>query len=1153
MIKIREICTTRADKFKFTLFMRLTLFLITLNLSVSAYGYSQSAKVSLKLKNATLKDVFREIEAQTEYIFFYYEGLIDNRKVDVTARNKPVSDVLDDVLKKKNIAYIISDRQISLVKKNREEKEAQRSPAPVVARQRITVKGLVIDESGESLPGVSITVAGGTRGVVTDLDGSFSIEVLPTDRLKFSYLGMQEQTVLISDKRELTIIMVEKADELEEVTVVAFGRQKKESISAAITTVRPSELKIPSSNLTTALAGRMAGLISYQRTGEPGEDDASFFIRGVTTLTYGAGPLILIDGVEMTSSDLARLQTDDIASFSIMKDAAATALYGARGGNGVIMVTTKEGKEGKASISFRYETSLSSPTRHIDLADPVTYMRLNNEAVLTRDPMQSTPYSIEKIESTERGVNPMVYPANDWYDILFKKQAINQRFNFNVSGGGTVARYYIAATFNQDNGVIKTANESKNDIDLKRYLLRSNVNINVTKTTEAIVRLHGTFDDYSGPLDSGSDLYSKVVRSDPVAFPAYFIPDATFQHKKHILFGNTDRGQFINPYADMVKGHKEYSKSLMMAQFELKQDLNFITEGLNLRGLFSTNRYAYFDLQRYYNPYYYTINMYDKIRDEYLLTALNPTAGSEWLRYYEGEKEISTTVYFESALNYNRTFNEKHGVSGLLVFNIRNYLKGNAGSLLLSLPKRNTGLSGRFTYGYDSRYFLEANFGYNGSERFARNHRFGFFPSAGVGWLITNEPFWETTGDNVRKTVSNLKLKATYGLVGNDAIGDENDRFFYQSEVNVDNPDRAYTWGESFGYTVNGVSISRYANSLITWEIAQKMNLGLELGLFGKIDVMADFYTESRKNILQTRSDIPSTMGLLVTPQANIGKASGKGVDLSVDLNHYFNKDFWVTGRFNYTYAKSKWEVYEEPDNSLTPWLSHVGIPVNQTWGYVAERLFVDEKDVMNSPAQSFGNYMGGDIKYKDINGDDRITSLDRVPIGYPTTPEVIYGFGLSAGYKEFDFSFFFQGLGRESFWINARKTSPFLDTDDNGSVTSKNALLKVYADDHWSEDDRNVQALWPRLTASLLENNTQTSTWFMRDGSFLRLKSLEFGYTIPTRLQKKLYVSNLRLYFSGTNLLTFSKFKLWDPEMAGDGMKYPIQRVLNAGVQLSF
>lgn len=1031
------------------------------------------------------------------------------------------------------------------------------APASIVQQtpKEIEVKGKVLDELGDPLPGVNIVVVGSPRGVTTDIDGSFIIKVLSTDQLRFSYLGMQDQVVAVDGKRELMVVLKEKTDELEEVTIVAFGKQKKESVMAAITTVRPSDLKVPSSNLTTALAGRMAGLISYQRSGEPGEDDASFFVRGVTTLTYGAGPLILIDGVEMSSTDLARLQTDDIASFSIMKDAAATALYGARGGNGVIMVTTKEGREGKANLSFRYETSLSAPTKKIELADPITYMRLNNEAVLTRNPMQIVPYSMEKIESTERGLNPMVYPANDWYDIMFKDYSINHRFNFNVSGGGKVARYYIAASYSQDGGVLKTVNNSQNGIDLKRYMLRTNVNINVTKTTEAIVRLHGAFDDYKGPLDSGSDLYSKVMRSDPVAFPAYFAPDALHQHKNHVLFGNTDQGQYINPYADMVKGHKEYSKSTMMAQFELKQNLEFLTEGLNARALFSTNRASYFDVQRFYNPFYYAVGMYDKMKDEYMLNALNPETGTEWLDYKEGKKEISTSTYFEAAINYDRVFGEKHGVSGLLVYNMRNYLKGNAGSLILSLPQRNLGLSGRFTYNYDMRYFLEANFGYNGSERFAKNHRYGFFPSVGAGWVVTNEPFWQSLNSSLRNAVTNLKLKATYGLVGNDAIGKEEDRFFYQSNVNLDNKDRAYTWGENFYYTVNGVSISRYANPAITWEIARKMNLGIELSLFGKIDILADFYTESRKNILQTRTDIPATMGLLpdLTPQANVGKASGKGMDISVDVNHYFNKDFWLTGRFNFTYATSKWEIYEEPDNSLTPWLSRVNTPVNQMWGYVAERLFVDEQDVINSPTQSFGNYMGGDIKYRDINGDDKITELDKVPIGYPTTPEIIYGFGLSTGYKNFDFSFFFQGLGRESFWIDAYKTSPFLDTDDDNGVVSKNALLKVYADNHWSEDNRNVQALWPRLTTTQLKNNTETSTWFMRDGSFLRLKSLEFGYTVPDKLLRKLYVSNLRLYLSGTNLLTFSKFKLWDPEMAGEGMKYPIQRVVNLGIQLSF
>ena len=1138
--------------------MRITLFLLFFGIlfSQAATGYSQGVEVILDLKSASIKQICEEIEKKSDFRFIFAGNANKSihKKVEITTNSQNIEKILDNILSDTDLIYNILDNQI-VVYRNKEKdtsKEIEKSMSELAVQQQNIVKGYVTDSQGQPLPGVTIIIEGTTRGVITDIDGTYSINAKPADKLIFSFVGMENQIVDVNSRTIINVVMSEKVDELEEVTIVAFGKQKKESVTASITTVRPEELKVPSSNLTTALAGRMSGLISYQRSGEPGEDDASFFIRGVTTLQYGAGPLILIDGVEMSSSDLARLQPDDIASFSIMKDAAATALYGARGGNGVIMVTTKEGKEGKASVSFRYETSISSPTKQIELADPVTYMRLNNEAVLTRNPMQSVPYSMEKIESTERGLNPLVYPANNWYDILFKNQAVNNRFNFNVSGGGKVARYYVAATYNQDNGVIKTVRESKNNIDLKRYLLRSNVNINITESTEAIIRLHGTFDDYYGPLDTGSGLYSKVMRSDPVAFPAYYTPDDAHRHKKHILFGNMDQGQYINPYADMVKGHREYSQSTMMAQFELRQNLDFITKGLGVRGMFNTKRYSFFDVNRYYNPFYYSISFYDKIRDEYLLTPLNPEKGSEWLSYNEGDKQVNTVTYFEGMADYNRTLG-KHGLSGLMVFQMRNRLEGNAGSLLLSLPSRNIGLSGRFTYNYGLRYFTEFNFGYNGSEKFAKKDRFGFFPSFGAGWLITNEPFWEDSKNWFTHTISNLKLKATYGFVGNDAIGEAEDRFFYQSEVNVNDSGRSYTWGENFNHTVNGVSINRYANNLITWEVASKLNLGVELGLWGKIDIIADVYKENRTNILQSRTNIPATMGLAVTPRANVAEASGKGIDLSIDLNHSFNPNFWVTGRFNFTYATSEWKLYEEPDNSLTPWLSHIGMPINQQWGYVAERLFVDERDVYNSPVQSFGQYMGGDIKYRDINGDDKITELDMVPIGYPTTPEIIYGFGLSTGYKGFDFSFFFQGMGRESFWINPTSTSPFLDTDGNGDINSKNALLKVYADNHWSEDNRNVQALWPRLTATLLQNNTQTSTWFMRDGSFLRLKSLELGYQIPKKLTNRAHISNLRIYLSGTNLLTFSKFKLWDPEMAGNGLGYPIQKVVNCGVQLSF
>ncbi len=1022
----------------------------------------------------------------------------------------------------------------------------------VSTMQEKLVKGVITDDSGHPLPGATVTIEGTTRGVITDLDGSYSIQVHSGEKLLVSFIGYDNEIISITAQREINIVLKEKTEELESVTVVAFGKQKKESVLAAITTVDTKDLKVPSSNLTTALAGRMSGLISYQRSGEPGEDDASFFVRGVTSFTYARGPLILIDGIEMSSTDLARIQPDDIASFSIMKDAAATALYGARGANGVIMVTTKEGKEGKAQISFRYETSFSAPTKKVELADPITYMKLNNEAVLTRNSFVSIPYSLEKIENTEKGTNPYAYPATDWYDVLFKNFTINHRANFNVSGGGKVARYYIAGTYNQDRGILNVdnLNNFNNNINLRKYLLRSNVNINVTPTTEVIVRLHGTFDDYTGPIDGGTALYQKVMRADPVLFPPFYPHDESTKHIQHTLFGNYDQGQYINPYADMVKGYKDYTKSMMMAQFEVKQKLDFITEGLNIRGLFSTNRYSYFDVSRFYKPSYYNISGYDKYMNTYTLYNINPAEGEDFLDYDEGEKQVTSTTYAEMAINYDHTFSKKHGVSGLVVSTIRNYLKANAGTLALSLPSRNMGVSGRFTYSYDNRYFAEFNFGYNGSERFARKYRFGFFPSAGIAWFVSNEPFWT---DNIEKTISKLKIKATYGLVGNDAIGSETDRFFYLSDVNMKATNKSYTFGDRFGYTVNGVAINRYENQDITWETSKKLNVGVELGLFDDLEIQIDLYNEHRTDILMERADIPVTMGLQASPQSNIGEALGNGIDFSVDYNRSINQNLWFTARANFTYTKSEYKVYEEVDNTQTPWLSKIGQPISQEFGYVAERLFVDESEVSNSPAQTFGEYAGGDVKYKDINKDGKISSLDIVPIGYPTQPEIIYGFGFSGGYRNFDLSMFFQGLARESFWIDATNTSPFLDTDGVDGTVSKNALLQVYADNHWSEEDRDLYALWPRLSDRQIANNTQRNTWFMRDGSFLRLKSVELGYTLPERYLQRIHVKSLRFYLSGTNLLTFSEFDLWDPEMGGNGLGYPIQKVYNVGVQLSF
>ena len=1012
------------------------------------------------------------------------------------------------------------------------------------AAQTKTVKGVVYEEeTGEPMPGATVSLEGTKTGAVTGLDGTFTLSgVKSSDNLKFEFFGKEPVVVRVGELTNIIVKLRDSADQLEEAVAVAFGKQRKESVIGSVTAIDVQTLKVPSSNLTTALAGNVAGLISYQRTGEPGQDNADFFVRGITTFGANTSPLILIDNIELTSTDLARLQPDDIASFSIMKDATATALYGARGANGVIFVTTKRGSEGPATIFARVETSISQPTSKVQLADGVTYMKSYNEAISTRDPLGDLMYSYDKIEQTGKpGANRYIYPLNDWYSMLFKDSAMSYRANVSARGGGSVATYYVSGAYTQDTGVLNVdkRNSFNNNIDQKTYTLRSNVDINVTKTTKLAVRLTGNFTDYTGPLNGGSDVYKLVVHSDPVLFPAYYPLDDDHVGIKHIMFGNYGDGSYINPYASLVKGYKDYQRSQMIAAVELDQDLKFITKGLKFNALFNLTRLSDYTVYRQFSPYWYTLDNYDSYTGEYHVLRINDT-GTDYLQYSEGKKNIINTMYFDARLNYARDFGRSE-VTGLLVLQAREKVEANAGSLQLSLPSRNAGLSGRFTYGFDKKYFAEFNFGYNGSERFSAANRWGFFPSFGLAWVVSNEKWFE----NAKKTISNLKLRASYGLVGNDAIGETDDRFYYLSEMNMSSSSRTGYFGELRGHSYSGIDVKRYANEAITWEKSYKTNFAVELGLFKKLDIIAEYFTERREDIYMHRADIPSTMGLQATVSANIGQATAQGVDIQADYKQSWNKDFWTSARANFTYSTSQYLVYEEPTYAES-YRQHVGHSLKQTWGYIAERLFIDDEETANSPSQqSFGSqYGGGDIKYTDVNGDGVITEADRVPIGYPTTPEIIYGFGTSVGYKGFDFSLFFQGLANESFWIDAADTAPFY---------SNTQLLKAYSDSHWSEDNRDIYALWPRYSAYLNRNNTAVSTWWMRDGSFLRLKQLEFGYTLPAKFTKKARMESLRLYFQGNNLFCWSKFDLWDPEMGGDGLKYPLQRTFNIGLNVTF
>ncbi|MDR2472287.1 MAG: TonB-dependent receptor [Tannerella sp.] len=1019
------------------------------------------------------------------------------------------------------------------------------------------VAGKVVDNFTSPLPGVMVLVRGTTSGTTTDENGDFSITV-PNDtcHLRFSYIGFQPQEIKVGKQQVISVTMLEQTQELGEVVVAAFGIQKKESVVASITTVETKDLRIASSNLTASFAGKIPGLISFQTTGEPGRDNAQFFVRGVTTFGYKSDPLILIDGFEASTDDLSRLQPDDIEAFSILKDASATVLYGARGANGIISVTTKSGQLGeKIKISTRFDVNVSSPTSMLELLDGVSYMRLYNDARLSRhndqmsdykdDPSLITPmgnwYSEEKIQATMNGVNQMVYPNVNWYDMLMKNSTVNTKFNINLSGGGQVATYYVAAGIDHETGLLKVddqdyQNNFNSNIDIKRYNIRSNVIFKLGKTTDLDTRISGRFQKYNAPYRSASEIFNMVMNSNPVEFPAVWTPDEQHIDTRNTMFGMVDPAM-VNPFAEMVRGYTQTDENTISAQATLKQDLSKLLTNLKVELKASVSTWNSSSQTRFYNPVYYALENYDIQTEKYTLYCLNPNESGR-LGDVTGGRNGETHYYFEGRVNWNNKFGPHNfGLMTVCIAEEKILTNGANGSIYETLPERNLGNSSRFTYDFDSRYFVEASYGYNGSEKFDKSHRFGFFPSFGLGWVISNEPYY---GYGIKDIFDLVKLKFSLGKVGNDAIAGRSGRFFFLSQINGGGG--MYTWGKDYLQRYEGYNVSRYNNPNIQWEVSTITNLGIELGLLKGMNLQVDFFNNIRDKIYWPRNNIPQTMGYETSISGNIGKVKSSGVDASIDYKHFFKNDTWLTARVNATYSTNKILRTDEPSYEES-YLYTVGRPIGQQWGYVAERLFVDQLEINHSPSQiAFGNYMRGDIKYTDINKDGVINQNDRIPIGYPTVPQLQYGFGASAGHKKIDFSFFFQGNGQTSFFIAPANIAPL--------VGRRNAPA-IIARDSWSETNPDIHAFWPRLAVYQVNNNIQPSTWWLREGGFMRLKTMEIGYS--PGVIKYFGITGGRIYLNGENLFYISSFKLWDPEMGGNGLAYPINRRFNLGIQLTF
>ena len=998
------------------------------------------------------------------------------------------------------------------------------------------VTGIILDETDTGIAGAYVVVKGETRGAMTDDQGRFNISVSPSDVLIASFLGYTDEEVTVGNQTNLTIKLIPQANELEGVVKVAYGTQRKASVIGSISTVDMGVLAQSQGNLSTSLAGKLAGVVAIQKTGEPGAS-ADFWIRGVSTFGANSTPLILVDGVER-SMDM--VDTEDIASLSILKDASATALYGVRGANGIVLITTRRGNESAPQINVKVETGMTSPVKLPEMAGTGEFIDfLNNMYVNSGQDAIFNDYQREMYLS---GADPDLYPSVDWVNEVFKRQAMTTKANVSVTGGTKNVRYYVGGSYYLEDGILNTAANDRYDAQMsyQRFNFRTNVDINLTKSTVLGMNLSTQFTVKNSPAAGLDALLQQTMTMTPTAIPLKY-SDGTLAAVKGAA----------NPYNLLnEKGYSNASSNVAQSTVSLTQDFSeLITEGLNARVAFSFDATNSNTLNRSIMPKTYRAIGRGEPTEENPLGPLQYEVIDDYAGYitlgtsHSGQRYIN----FEGSLNYERQFNYAHRVSAMVLYSMRSLSYTHPSSYIAAFPYKSMGVASRATYSYKDRYFVEFNVGYNGSENFAPGHRFGLFPAVAVGYMISNEPWWEGISD----TINLLKFKASYGKVGNDQIGGSR-RFAYNTTINTGATGAA--WGtvpnsSATGYqTVGGITTDEEGNAFVEWEEATKANAGIELGLFNDLTIQADLFQDYRDGIFLMRQSTPSAVGLQKDQYVNIGEMLNRGFDMSAEYDHTFANGFRVSARANFTFNRNRL-IYNDQPTPVEEYLSQVGFAYGQRKGLISCGLFKDQADIDSWPVQTFGDVQPGDIKYKDINGDGQVDQYDMVAIGYTTIPEINYGFGLSLGYKGFDASVFFSGVDHVSRQIGG---SNLYGASSSPQLTGQ--VFKDVAKNHWTVENPDTNAPYPRLGTTRSNNNVQTSDYWTRDMSFLRLKNAEIGYTLPKRMTKKAGISALRVYVAGTNLLTFSNFKLWDPELdTAYGTRYPITRNVSLGLNINF
>ena len=1034
----------------------------------------------------------------------------------------------------------------------------QAAPAPAEQQQskRVTVTGVVLDDMDIPIAGAYVLVRRSSRGVLTDPDGRFSIDVTPGEWLIFQFLGFEDEEVKIGDQRELVIHMRSQASALDEVTVVAYGTQRKASVIGAISTIDTQALKIPVGQVSSSLAGKMAGLVVLQRTGEPGAG-ADFWIRGISTFgTSNNKPLILVDGIER-SLDL--VDVDDIASFSILKDASATAVYGVKGANGIVIVTTKRGSESAPKVSLKAEFGLTQPVRIPEMANAEQWIDFYN-AVNMDSGATTPPISAIDKERYLTGYDVDLYPNVDWVHTIYKNLADTQRYNVSVSGGTKMVCYYVGGSYYRENSILNSAENKRYDASLNfnRFSFRANTDINITKSTELGLSLSTQYTMRNTPNTSLSDIYTYTLIVSPIAVPLIW-SDGTYSR------GKVGR----NPYNDLNHvGYSANNQITAQSLISLTQHFDDFADwlqGLSMNLKFAWDAWTSTTLTRGIYPNIYYVEPEEGGREKTEDPSLGFPAGDyrnfplikhvaqEGSNYMGLSTGHSSNMSIEgnASINYERLFDAKHRVSGLLLFSIRNYQNNTPASYIYAFPYRYIGLAGRLSYSYADRYFIEGNFGYNGSENFAPAHRFGFFPSIALGYMISNEEFWEP----IKDVFNTLKFKGSYGLVGNGDIGGT--RFAFNTTMNTGAS--GFTFGEGSTRTwYTGISTAQRGDDTVGWETAKKMNLGVETRFFNQLSINFDYFTEIREGIYVARNSIPSVVGENTNQYANIGRLRNRGFEINAEYDKTFGNGFYLSGRVNYSWNRNQ-KLYDDIAAQIWEYQNTFGYAVYQQRGLIAEGLFEDQEDIDTWPKQTFGSVRPGNIKYRDVNGDGVVDQFDIVPIGFTHVPEINYGFGLSMAWNGIDASVFFSGVGNYTRFITGSNLY--------GASTNMIQTGQIYADvaeNRWMPGtNENPNAPYPRLSINKVENDqvnvpmdgqSALSTFWQRDMSFMRLKNAEIGYTIPKKFTRKAGMSVVRFYVSGVNLLTWSKFKLWDPELnASSGNVYPQMRTYSFGINISF